>query len=111
MSKVVRADAAEPARIQEIYDAGFNVHPCTKGKDSVKMSIDRMKRYQMHITADSVDLLDEIRRYKWKEDKEGNATEDPVAFRNHLMDCARYTLGEAPAVQEEMVVLGEYSFA
>lgn len=106
--RVMRADSAEPARIQEIYDAGFNVHPCTKGKDSVKMSIDRMKRYNLHWTEDSVNGISEIRGYKWKEDKEGKPTDEPVDFRNHLIDGGRYSLGEVPEVQEEMIILGSY---
>ena len=93
-SRVIRADSAEPARIQEIHNAGFNIHPCIKGKDSVKVGIDRCKRIKLHITKDSVNTLKEIKGYKWKEDKNGNVLDEPVAFKNHALDAKRYYLGE-----------------
>lgn len=88
------ADSAEPQRIEEIYGAGFNIHPCTKGKDSVKIGIDRCKRMRLHIVKGSENLLKEIKSYKWKEDKNGHVMDEPVKFRNHLMDAMRYYLGE-----------------
>lgn len=83
------ADSAEPARIAEIHRAGFNIHPADK---SVKDGIDRCKRLKTHLLNTSVNLIKEREGYKYREDKDGNVIEEPVKFRDHLMDCWRYGL-------------------
>ena len=45
---------------------------------SVKFGTDKVKQYKLHILEDSVNLIKEIRSYKWKEDKEGRILEEPV---------------------------------
>jgi len=84
------ADSAEPKSIHEIYTERFNVKPAAKGKDSIKNSIDILKRYKLNITANSSDLLKEIRTYKWAMDKEGKSINSPVDFNNHAIDALRY---------------------
>lgn len=85
----IYADSSEPQRIEELYKAGFNVYPAMK---SVKDGIDRVKRYKLHITKDSVNVLKEIRSYKWREDKEGRVLDEPVKFNDHAMDAMRYAI-------------------
>jgi len=85
----IYADSAEPARIEEINRAGYNVYP---SKKEVKDGIDFVKRHRVHIHEDSVNHIDEKRGYKYKEDKNGNVLEEPVKFRDHLQDCERYAL-------------------
>ena len=87
--KAIYADSAEPQRIEEIYQAGFNVYSSEK---DVSFGINRVKQYKMHILEDSVNLIKEIRSYKWKEDKEGRILEEPVKFNDHAMDAMRYAL-------------------
>jgi len=106
----IYADSAEPARIEDIYNAGFNIHPCTKGQGSVKMGIDRVKTYDVRITADSTNLIAEKQGYKWKEDKYGVILDEPVEFEDHLMDAERYFLGEQPLVNEQLIYMGAYKF-
>ncbi len=85
----IYADSAEPQRIEEIYQAGFNIYSSEK---DVSFGINRVKQYKMHILEDSVNLIKEIRSYKWKEDKEGRILEEPVKFNDHAMDAMRYAL-------------------
>lgn len=73
-------DAAEPQRGEEIRKAGFNAKPAEK---NIKDGIDFVKRHRLHIHPDSINLLGEIRGYKYKEDKNGRVYEDPVKFRDH----------------------------
>ena len=92
----IYADAAEPARIEEIYRAGYNIHPAEK---KVSDGIDSVKRRRLIIHKESVNLLKEIRTYKWKEDKNGNLLDEPIKFMDDLMDASRYgihTHGTAP---------------
>jgi len=102
------ADAAEPARIKDIFDAGFNIYGCTKGPGSVKNGIDRVKTLKVFITADSTNLKEEKESYKWKEDKYGNVLDEPVEFDDHLMDAERYYLGEQPMIREQLLLIGSY---
>jgi phage terminase large subunit len=83
-------DSAEPKSIQEIYNQHFNIHPAQKGADSIKNSIDILKRYKLNITSKSSNLLREIKTYKWATDKEGNSINTPVDYNNHLIDALRY---------------------
>lgn len=84
------ADSAEPKSIEELYRLGWNVHPAEKGADSIKNSIDILKRYKLTVTSSSSNLLKELRSYKWAEDKEGNSLNKPVDYMNHAIDAVRY---------------------
>ena len=86
---IIYADNAEPARIQEIKQAGFKIHPANK---SVKDGIDYVKSQTLHIDKTSTNLISEFRAYKYREDREGNVLEEPVKFRDHLVDATRYAL-------------------
>lgn len=81
------ADAAEPARIEEFCQAGFNVHPADK---DVKTGIDLCKRMKFYTLSSNVDLNKERAAYKWKTDKNGVILDEPVKFMDHLMDAKRY---------------------
>jgi phage terminase large subunit len=86
----VYADCAEPNRIEEMRREGFSVYPAEK---SVSDGIDMLKRFTIHITKRSADVISEIRSYKWKEDPAGNPKEgEPVKFRDHLLDALRYAV-------------------
>jgi phage terminase large subunit len=90
--KEVFADSAEPKSIEELYRMGWNIKPATKGQGSVNIGIDMMKRYKLHVTKDSVNMIKEFRNYKWQEDKNGNILNVPVDMFNHTIDAIRYGL-------------------
>jgi phage terminase large subunit len=84
-------DSAEPKSIEEIHRLGFNIKPARKGADSVNMGIDVMRRYFLHITKNSTNLLNEIKHYKWLVDKNGKVQNKPATNqRDHLLDGIRY---------------------
>ena len=86
----IYADSSEPKSIQEIRLMGFNIRPSQKGRDSVNIGIDMLKRYIIHITKRSENTIKEFQHYKWKEDKVGNVTNTPVDQYNHTTDAIRY---------------------
>ncbi|GAG05508.1 unnamed protein product, partial [marine sediment metagenome] len=51
-----------------------------------------VKRHKTHIYKDSINLINEKRSYKYKEDKDGHVLEEPVKFRDHACDAERYAL-------------------
>jgi phage terminase large subunit len=84
------ADSAEPKSIEELRRMGWNISAAKKGPDSVKISIDILKRYELKITRRSVNLRHELSRYKWKTDRSGRVLNEPVDTWNHLIDPLRY---------------------
>ena len=46
----------------------------------------------MVITARSINLIRELRNYKWKEDKNGKQLNEPVDNFNHAIDAMRYAI-------------------
>ncbi len=89
---LIIADSAEPKSIQEIRNAGYNIQPCEKGPDSVRHGINLIRSLKVFITRDSQNLIAEKKTYKWKEDKVGNPTSEPVKFKDHLLDAERYAV-------------------
>jgi len=104
-------DNSRPETIEEIYSARFNIHPCVKGPGSIKSGIDWIKRQKILITKDSLNLIKEIRSYKWKVDKNEKVLDDPVDYNNHLLDALRYAFSDKVASKkpDDFSVL-EFSF-
>ncbi|HVS93987.1 MAG TPA: terminase large subunit [Mucilaginibacter sp.] len=84
------ADSAEPKSIEELRRMGWRMVPAKKGPDSVQVSIDILKRYKLNITRNSMNLRNEIGRYKWKTDRSGRVLNEPADSWNHLIDPLRY---------------------
>lgn len=95
-------DCAEPKAIEELYRCGFNAKPSRKGADSVGFSLDVLRRYNLFITAHSVNLLKELRNYKYQTDKNGNMTNHPINRLNHAIDALRYVAMEHLQVEEDV---------
>lgn len=84
------ADSAEPKSIEDLHRAGWNVHPCKKGPDSIRFGIDCMSSKNIHITPESKNLQKEFYSYTWKQDKNGKYLPEPVDAYNHGIDACRY---------------------
>jgi len=82
-------DSAEPARIEEMRRNNISAIPADK---SVKDGIDYMKNLNLKIHSSSIDLINEIRAYSNKVDKNGNALDEPLKFNDHALDAARYAI-------------------
>lgn len=84
------ADSAEPKSIEELRRLGWRITGVRKGADSIKNSIDILKRYQLNITRNSINLRNELGRYKWRTDRSGKTINEPIDRWNHLIDPLRY---------------------
>lgn len=89
---IVYADSAEPKSIEELNRAGIIVKPAIKGPDSVRSGIDFMRSKRIHIVPGSTHIIDECRVYKFKETKDGRTLPEPVEYKNHAIDSARYAI-------------------
>lgn len=83
------ADSAEPKTIEEIYRAGFNIRPSDK---DVTEGIRKVKSLPLFIDKESHNLIAEIKKYKWKTDKNGRVLDEPVKEWDHAIDALRYSI-------------------
>ena len=85
------ADSARPEIIEQLRRYGHKVMKSYKGANYVLAGIDLLKRYKLHVTKDSENMIKEFRSYKWKEDRAGRITNVPEDLHNHTLDAARYS--------------------
>ena len=85
---VIYCDSAEPRLIDELRRMGNQVRATIKGRDSIQAGIDVLRRYKLKIEGDH--FIQEMRNYKWTEDKTGKLTNIPIDKNNHLIDAFRY---------------------
>src|SRR3989304_5831592 len=71
----IYADSAEPDRIQEFREAGYNVIESVK---DVINSIDFVKRFKIHCYKPSSNLIKEKMGYSRRKDKNGRIYEEPA---------------------------------
>ena len=83
-------DSAEPKSIEELHRMGFNTKKTYKG--AINISIDMVRRYKLHVTTSSINLIKELRNYKYIEDKNGQLTNKPIDAFNHAIDALRYSI-------------------
>ena len=88
--QMIVADSAEPKSIEDIRRAGFRIDGAKKGADSIRNSIDTLQAYKLCVSKRSLNLIKELRNYKWVTDKDGKSTSQPIDNYNHAIDAIRY---------------------
>lgn len=84
----IYCDYSRPEAIEELKKAGLKAVDADK---AVWEGIRHVKSRPLYITRNSVNLLKEIRSYKWKVDKKsGLVLEEPVKFKDDALDAGRY---------------------
>lgn len=106
------ADSAEQKSIAEIHNYGIRrIEPALKGADSVRTGIQILQRYELMVTQKSLNLIYELRNYKWDENKlTGELLNVPIDKFNHALDAVRYValnkLSEKPIIRRPKAKLG-----
>lgn len=83
----VYCDSAEPDRIQEFCDYGFNA---IGGIKNVDAKIEAVKSCTLHIAERCTNTIREIESYCYQKDKEGNDIDKPIKHDDHSMDALGY---------------------
>ena len=84
-------DSAEPDRIKTWQSAGYRARGVKKHAGSVKAQIDRLKRYEkIYINTTCVNTYKEAKSWKFKENKHGKFTDEPVNIYDDAMAALRY---------------------
>lgn len=86
----IYADSAEPKSIAELKRYGHKILPTKKGKDSINYGIQLLQEYKLLVTKKSTNLKEELIKYSWKKDREGNTINTPQDTYNHCIDSIRY---------------------
>jgi phage terminase large subunit len=89
-NREIIADSARADSIAEIRREGYRITGAKKGKGSIKDGIQLLQGYRLNITKRSTNIIKEVRAYKWKLDKTGEPTEEPIDKFNHALDGIRY---------------------
>jgi phage terminase large subunit len=86
--KEIFVDSARPDVIEDLRRAGFNAKLSNK---SVKEGIDAVKSMPLIVDKNSLNLIKELRNYKWK--KMGDQTlDEPVKLWDDACDAMRYVV-------------------
>ncbi len=103
-TKAVKANAPKTAKVRDVsvsfdefialrgINSGYyNAKPAEK---DVYAGIQKVKSQPLIVTPESINLIKEIRSYKWKVDKDGkvHSDEQPVKMWDHLCDAMRYAI-------------------
>ena len=86
----VWCDSSEPRSVEELYRLGFNAKAVKKGPDSIKFGIAVLQNYNIKVTKQSQNLINEIYAYQYATDKHGYVTDVPEGGLDHLLDALRY---------------------
>lgn len=83
-------DSAEPKSIRELQLSGVNAIATQKGKDSINYGIQLMQEQNYLVTKTSRNLIDELRKYTWDKNRQGETLSKPIDNFNHAIDAVRY---------------------
>jgi phage terminase large subunit len=86
------SESADPRLIDEIYNAGINIYPVVKGAGSIMAGIEKIKTMQVFVTERSVNVIRELKNYKYAQDKNGKWINEPIDDYNHALDAVRYVV-------------------
>ena len=85
-------DGSRPENTDELFRAGFNSYAANRGPESVKTSIDFVKRFKLLVTSRSTNLINELQTYSWKQNKEKEFLDEPLKANDDCMDGMRYAI-------------------
>jgi phage terminase large subunit len=77
---------------QDTIKNGYSVYLSRKGADSVRNGINKIKEYDVFLTANSANIWNEYYNYTWVLDNNEQATNTPIDKHNHAIDTIRYYL-------------------
>ena len=93
-NKKIISESADPRLIDEIHNAGINIHAVEKFQGSINAGLTKMKEYNLKITKRSIHVKKEIDNYVYDQDKDGKYLNQPVDEFNHAIDAGRYVILE-----------------
>jgi phage terminase large subunit len=90
----VISESADPRLIDEVYNAGVDIHPVKKFGGSIMAGIQKMQEFKIKVTKRSTNIRKEFNNYTYRQDKEGKWLNEPIDAWNHGLDAIRYVILE-----------------
>jgi phage terminase large subunit len=88
----VYCDNSRPGLIRHLKDKGINAKAATKL--DLKIRIDSLKLWSIHIDPGCEKTIQEFGLYSWKQDRQGSILPEPEDKNNHSIDAVAYGLGK-----------------
>jgi PBSX family phage terminase large subunit len=92
----VYPDPENPSAIQVLATKGVNIREVTKGKNSVKSGIDRVrdlfKQNKLFINKRCINTIAELESYSYPDYLDGNVPENPIKENDDMLDSIRYVI-------------------
>ncbi len=85
----ILCDPSRPENIELLKRAGFSM--ADKANNDIGFGIGMVKDKQIIVSDESLDLIRELRNYRWME-KDGRTVDKPVDEFNHAIDAMRYAI-------------------
>jgi phage terminase large subunit len=85
----IYADPSRPDTIEEIRRAGFTIY---LGINKINDGIESVRKNDIFVYYQSLNVQKELRMYKWKQDSSGNILPVPIGVSNDAMDAIRYPI-------------------
>jgi len=93
-NKLIIGDCAAKTTIQDLRRKtneerkSLNLIPCVKKAGSVLSGIQKIQKYKLIVTKNSLNLKNELNNYVWLDKK----SDTPIDDFNHLLDPLRYAV-------------------
>ena len=89
--RIIYCDSAEPKSIEELKRWGLTAKPAIKGPGSISAGISLLKEYQVILSKESKNAINEYYSYSWDELKDGTLINKPKPNQaDHFCDSLRY---------------------
>jgi phage terminase large subunit len=89
--QLIVADSAEPDRIKDFRQAGYNITGAIKGPGSLKASIEFLRSHRVHIHKTRCPgLAFEFPIYQYRKDSAGRVQDEPVEILDDAIAAIRY---------------------
>jgi phage terminase large subunit len=83
-------DPSNPKDGEDMRRRGWNFIKAEGGPGSIVSTINYLKQFDIFVTDDSTEILDEFDKYAWALDQYKNPTGKPIETNNHAIDAIGY---------------------
>lgn len=102
---LVYYDSAEPKSGEELRRLNIMAKPAIKGQGSINAGISLIKEFDVYLSNESKNFIDEYHSYYWHELKDGTIINKPIDRSNHLHDCLRYCVYSVYSKRNDFFVI------
>jgi phage terminase large subunit len=88
----IACDSSAKQMIEGLKENGYPVYSAYKRAGSILSGIQKLQGYHLVICESSSGVLEEIKEYSWKQNKDKKSSDTPIDTFNHGFDAIRYAI-------------------